>query len=61
MGPVLKQQVAAASREGVSEPDIAVIIRSHQDTPTGLVQELISKCQESDLQTFSLRVKEKLR
>ncbi len=61
MGPVLKQQVAAASREGVSEPDIAVIIRSHQDTPTGLVQELISKCQESELQTFSLRVKEKLR
>lgn len=61
MGPIFKQQISAATREGVTDPgDIAVIIRSHEDTPTGLVQELISKCQESELQSFRLRVKEKL-
>jgi biopolymer transport protein ExbD len=61
MGPIFRQQINAASREGVNDPaDIAVIIRSHEDTPTGLVQELISKCQESKLQSFRLRVKEKL-
>lgn len=61
MGPIFKQQISAAAREGVTNPvDIAVIIRSHEDTPTGLVQELISKCQESELQSFRLRVKEKL-
>ncbi len=59
LDPVLRRQVNSAAREGVTEPaDIAVILRSHQDTPTGLVQELISKCQEAQLQSFSLRVKE---
>jgi biopolymer transport protein ExbD len=61
LGPIFTQQLNAAAREGVTDPaEIAVIIRSHQDTPTGLVQELISKCQESELQSFSLRVKEKV-
>lgn len=61
MNPILKQQINAAAREGVVDPaKIAVIIRSHEDTPTGLVQELIAKCQESELQSFRLRVKEKL-
>jgi biopolymer transport protein ExbD len=61
MGPIFRQQINAAARERVTDPaDIAVIIRSHEDTPTGLVQELISKCQESKLQSFRLRVKEKL-
>lgn len=59
---IFQQEIANAAREGVADAgDIAVIIRSHQDTPTGLVQKLISKCQEEELQSFSLRVKEKLR
>ena len=61
MGPTFRQEINSAKREGVNDPgDIAVIIRSHKDTPTGKVQELISKCQESELQSFSLRVKEQI-
>ena len=58
LNPLLSLQVDAAAREGIRDPaDIAVIIRSHEDTPTGVVQELMAKCQESELQSFSLRVK----
>ena len=60
MGPIFTQQTTAAAREGVEPADIAVIIRSDENTPTGLVQELISKCQDSELQSFKLRVKEKV-
>ena len=59
LSPVFRRQVSSAAREGVTETeDIAVIIRSHKNTPTGLVQELITKCQESELQSFSLRVED---
>jgi len=62
LGPIFRKEINAAAREGVTNPgDIAVIIRSHEDTPTGLVQELISKCQEDSLESFSLRVKEQVR
>ncbi len=60
MSSIFKQETDAARREGVNESDIAVIIRSHEDTPTGLVQKLISQCQQSQLESFSLRVKEKI-
>jgi biopolymer transport protein ExbD len=59
MNVIFDQEIDFARREGVTNPgDIAVIIRSHRDTPTGLVQELIAKCQASELQNFSLRVKD---
>lgn len=59
MNVIFDQEINFARREGVTNPaDIAVVIRSHRDTPTGLVQKLISKCQESELQNFSLRVKD---
>ncbi|MFK7768924.1 MAG: ExbD/TolR family protein [Mariniblastus sp.] len=62
MGSILTQQISSAAREGVTDPaDIAVILRSHMDTPTGVVQELIAKCQEAELQSFSLRVKEEFK
>lgn len=61
MGPVFRQEINNAAREKVSNPaDIAVIIRAHEDTPSGLVQRLIMKCQDEKLENFSLRVKEKL-
>lgn len=61
MTPIFTQEVNNAAREGVNNPgDIAVIIRSHEDTPTGVVRELMAKCQESELENFSLRVKEKI-
>ncbi|MEL7497369.1 MAG: biopolymer transporter ExbD [Planctomycetota bacterium] len=59
--PIFTQEINSASREGVRNPeDIAVIIRSDADTPTGLVQDLIGLCQESQLQSFKLRVKEQV-
>jgi biopolymer transport protein ExbD len=58
MGPILDQEVGNAQREQVAPGDVAVVIRSHADTPTGLVQKLIAKCQDSELESFSLRVKE---
>lgn len=60
MSPIFTQEVSAARREGVEAGDIAVVIRSHQDTPTGLVQKLIAQCQQAKLESFSLRVKEKV-
>ena len=56
---LLNREISAAQRESVPPGEIAVIIRSHQDTPTGLVQELITKCQSLELENFSLRVKER--
>jgi len=58
MGPIFQQEVNNASREKVAVSDIAVVIRSHEETPTGLVQELIAKCQENELENFKLRVKD---
>ena len=58
MAPIFNLEISAAARENVPVEDISVIIRSHEDTPTGVVQQLIAKCQESELQSFSLRVKE---
>ena len=58
MGPILNQEVRNAERENVDAGDVAVIIRSHADSPTGLVQKLISKCQDSELESFILRVKD---
>ena len=61
MTPILTQEVRNASRDDVDAGQIAVIIRSHEDTPTGVVQKLISKCQDADLENFVLRVKEKVK
>jgi biopolymer transport protein ExbD len=60
MTPILQQEInnAARSEESVPPAEIAVIIRAHEDTPTGLVQELIAKCQTVEMETFKLRVKD---
>ena len=57
---LLNREISAAQIENVPPSEIAVIVRSHMDTPTGLVQELITKCQSLELENFSLRVKEKV-
>ncbi len=56
---LLNREISAAQLEGVPPGEVAVVIRSHEDTPTGLVQELITKCQSLELENFSLRVKER--
>lgn len=60
MAPVLRQEVsnAARSKEKVAAKDVAVIIRAHEDTETGTVQKLISKCQEQEMENFKFRVKD---
>jgi len=60
LGSVLKLEINNAAREGVTNPsEIAVIVRAHEETPTGLVQSLILKCQQEKLESFSLRVKDR--
>lgn len=60
LGPALQREISAAQIENVAPGDISVIIRAHMDTPTGLVQKLINRCQQAGLENFSLRVKEKI-
>jgi biopolymer transport protein ExbD len=57
---LLRREVTAAQRMDVkSLAEVPVIIRAHEDVDTGLVQKLIDKCQEHELETFRLRVMEK--
>lgn len=58
LNSLLNRAISAAQRDNVAVGKIAVIIRSHEDTPTGLVQKLIAKCQENELENFVLRVQE---
>ena len=60
MSPILIQEInnARRSRVSVAPADIAVIIRAHEDTPTGIVQELIAKCQSEEMENFKFRVKD---
>lgn len=53
----LALEVGSAEREGVYDPgNISVVIRAHENTPTGTVQKLISICQSESLESFALRV-----
>ena len=61
LSSLLDREVASAKREAVPADQIAVIIRSHQATPTGLVQKLIGQCQKHELISFKFRVKEQLK
>ena len=60
MAPVLTQEINNAQRGKVrvAAKDIAVIIRAHQETETGTVQQLIAKCQENEMENFKFRVKD---
>ena len=58
LGPVLVTEVNNARRgkPSVAAKDIAVIIRASKDTETGVVQELIAKCQKEEMENFKFRV-----
>lgn len=60
MKPYLDREVEDAARRNIPAGEVSVIIRSHKDTPMKIVQRLISKCQDSDLEAFTLRVNEQL-
>jgi biopolymer transport protein ExbD len=49
------------TRQNKSPKEVSVIIRADRGTKTGLVQELIKKCQEKGFEKFSLRAKQEAR
>ncbi len=57
----LQNEISAAARDNKTISDINVIIRADKDVATGQVRKLMKKCQESELETFSLRVKSQVR
>ena len=63
IGPSLEQEAKffQAKRQGKEKPleDVAVIIRADADVPTGMVQELIEKCQEAGFSKFQLKAQQK--
>jgi biopolymer transport protein ExbD len=58
--PYFERKIREAKREGLEPADIRIVIRAHEDTPTGKVQELMAECEEASLSNFALRVKERV-
>jgi biopolymer transport protein ExbD len=58
LGPFLGREKAMYEGQGAKESEITVVIRAHKGARTGKVQNLIAKCQESNLENFKLRAKE---
>lgn len=56
--PLLQVEADALKAKGLTAKDANIIIRSHQKTSGGLVQELIKKCQEVGYEKFTLRARE---
>jgi biopolymer transport protein ExbD len=58
MGPKLltEKRMLEAKKKSVAES--TVIIRADGTTKTGVVQELIKKCQDNSFEKFALRVKQ---
>ena len=61
VGPYLRTEAEIITRQGKTPADASVIIRADGDTKTGLVQELIKKCQDAKFEKFSLRAKQEAR
>ncbi len=57
IGPDLEQERRVMERIHGKEVlrDVTVLIRADSEVPTGLVQELVKKCQETGFSKFSLR------
>jgi biopolymer transport protein ExbD len=54
----LRREAEILKRQQKSVADTSVIIRADRGTKTGLVQELIKKCQEQKFEKFSLRARQ---
>ena len=57
----LRTEAEIIKRQEKQVGDAPVIIRSDRGTKTGMVQELIKKCQEQGFEKFALRVKQEAR
>ena len=59
LAPHLKAEIAELrlkkGGQNKTVKDITVIIRAHQNTKTGLVQEIIQECQKNGYEKFALR------
>jgi biopolymer transport protein ExbD len=58
IAPLLRTEIELLKGDGKTAKDANIIIRAHQDTKGGLVQDLIKKCQELGFEQFALRAKE---
>ena len=58
IAPLLRTEIDLLKVGGKTAKDANIIIRAHQDTKGGLVQDLIKKCQELGFEQFALRAKE---
>jgi biopolymer transport protein ExbD len=58
MTSYLRREADIIKRQQKNVSDAAVIIRADKGTKTGLVQELIKKCQEVGFEKFSLRARQ---
>lgn len=59
--PILLREIGSASRANVPPEKISVIIRADKNVRSGMVQELMDMCKKESLETFALRVIERLR
>jgi biopolymer transport protein ExbD len=59
--PYLIKEKALLKAESRPLSEATVIIRAHKDTQTGVVQDLIQRCQREGLEQFALRAKEDMR
>lgn len=57
---LLGREGEALRAQSKSEKDATIIIRAHQDCPTGKVQEVVKVCQEAKFEKFALRAQEDL-
>ncbi len=58
IAPLLKTEIQLLTSRKQTAKDANIIIRGHQNTPGGAVQDLIKKCQELGFEKFALRVRE---
>ncbi len=55
-----ERKIRDARRDNLEPSDIRIVIRAHEDTATGRVQELMAECEKASLSNFALRVKERV-
>ena len=58
IAPLLRTEIQLLASRNQTAKDANIIIRGHQNTPGGVVQDLIKKCQELGFEKFALRVRE---
>ncbi len=58
IAPLLRTEIQLLVSRNQTAKDANIVIRGHQNTPGGVVQDLIKKCQELGFEKFALRVRE---